>query len=287
MTKWILFVLSVLALHAHAEPRTRLCSGFMPENDMYIPEQDGIHVMATGITQNQFMSVLTRLANEYRNEVAGKGGQLAIENRWSDGTVNAYADRQGNRWIISMFGGMARHPKMNYDGFMAVACHEMGHHLGGAPKWSGDWATVEGQSDYYATLKCLRRIFRNDDNERILASRNLDQHVISECMGENSARKDQLLCIRAAHAGLTLGEVLASMDGDRVPNVRTPDPRRVARTDGEHPRAQCRVDTYFQGALCRVPVSSALSNTDYRSGTCTGTAYARGLRPRCWFKPQF
>lgn len=285
MTKWILFVLSALALNAQADSRTRMCNGFLPENDMNIPVQDGVHIMATGITQTQFISVLNRMAAEYQNEVASKNARLAIENKWTDGTVNAYAYRNGRTWIISMFGGLARFPNMTYDGFMAVACHEMGHHFGGAPLFKWDWASVEGEADYYSALKCMRRVFRNDDNEKILAGRTLNSHVVSECLSEHNKRIDQLLCIRAGQAGLTLASVLAAMDGVRLPNVLKPDPRQVWQTDEDHPAAQCRLDTYFQGALCRVPVAKGLSNTDYRPGSCSGTAFTRGLRPRCWFKP--
>jgi len=286
MTKWILLALSALALHAQADTRTRLCSGFLPENDLNIPVQDGINVLATGISESQFVSILNRIAAEYRGEVASHGAQLAIANNWADGTVNAFADRQGRRWIISMYGGLARYPRMTYDGYMAIACHEMGHHLGGAPRFSAfDWASIEGQSDYYATLKCLRRMFRNDNNEQILAGRTLNSHIVSECLSEHKARAEQLLCIRAAHAGQSLASVMAALENGKIPNVRTPDPRRVSRTEGTHPHAQCRMDTYFQGALCRVAVSKQLSRTDYRTGTCAGTAYSRGLRPRCWFKP--
>jgi len=47
--------------------------------------------------------------------------------------VNAYAsvDKQGQQFI-HMFGGLARHPLMTEDAFLLVACHEFGHHYGGA-----------------------------------------------------------------------------------------------------------------------------------------------------------
>ena len=58
------------------------------------------------------------------------------------------------------------------DGMALVACHEMGHHMGGAPKidgWYGSsWATNEGGADYYGTLKCARRFFAGDDNASIV-----------------------------------------------------------------------------------------------------------------------
>ena len=69
-----------------------------------------------------------------------------------------------------MFGGLARHKLVTPDGFALVACHEMGHHLGGAPR-RGGWASNEGQSDYYATTKCARRIWAEDNNAAIMQDR--------------------------------------------------------------------------------------------------------------------
>jgi hypothetical protein len=187
-----------------------------------------------------------------------------------------------------MFGGLARHPAITYDGFAAVACHETGHHLGGAPVFSGDdsWASVEGEADYYAMLKCLRRLFEKDDNRKILAGRKLDPLAVSTCKNEERSQQDEELCIRATMAGVSLAQVLASLEGGSVPRLSTPDPRRVTETYEDHPRAQCRLDTYFQASLCRANFHQDMDRSDYRVGACTDThVYTRGLRPRCWFKP--
>lgn len=285
MQKWILFGLFAVTLNANAS--SKMCSGFLPPNDMYIPVHTGPAALATGITRDQFNGALGRLYNEYRGEVAARGGTLVITRRWTDGTVNAEALQDKGKWYVIMYGGMARHPAINYDGFMAVACHEIGHHLGGAPLYQGeDWPSVEGAADYYAMLKCLRRVFRNDDNEKILAGRRLDRNIVAACEAEHRGRQDQLLCIRGGMAGISLAEVLAALDSGSAPKVTTPDKRRVSQTYEDHPRAQCRLDTYFQAALCRVPVAQSLSKYDYRPGSCADSrSYARGLRPRCWFAP--
>jgi Zn-dependent protease with chaperone function len=54
-----------------------------------------------------------------------------------------------------MFGGLARDPLVTKDGFSAVICHEIGHHIAGAPRKGFSWASNEGQADYFATTKCL------------------------------------------------------------------------------------------------------------------------------------
>lgn len=280
-----LFV-GLISGHSHAA-KTELCHGFLPENDLYIPEPVLASAVATGIPRSQFMDVLNRIAIEFRSEVAAKGGRLSVRHRWSDGTVNAFAERDGDVWYITMYGGMARHPAMTYDGFMSVACHEMGHHLGGAPLFTGSpWASVEGEADYFATLKCLRRMFLRDDNEAVLRGRSLDRWAVSRCEAEHGGKQDQLICIRSAMAALDLGAVMADLENGNRPKLKTPDGHEVTTTFEDHPRAQCRLDTNFQGALCRAPFSQPLSNRDYRVGSCADArTYARGLRPRCWFAP--
>lgn len=278
----LFFAALVAGTRANGDTRHPLCRGFLPENDMRIPES---MVLATGITRTQFDEVLDRVALEYAGEVAAHGGRLVMERKWSDATVNAYAYREGRNWIVSMYGGMARHSRIDYDGFLAIACHEVGHHLGGAPLFTGDdWATVEGGADYYATLKCLRRVFRNDDNEKILARRKLDPTAVATCQAQYPEKQEQLICTRAVMAGLTLGSVGADLERSPLPKLTTPDRRRVRVTFEDHPNAQCRTDTYFEGSLCRASVAQPMSNVDYRIGSCASTG-VRGTRPRCWFSP--
>lgn len=272
-----------LSSTSFAHQREKLCDGFLPENSLWIPD-DGIRAM--GIGKGQFDEVLNRLYAEYAPDISRMGARFLIERRWSDGTVNAYANRQGRNWIISMFGGFARHPKITYDGFAAVACHEVGHHLGGAPKYPRDWASNEGQSDYFAMLKCLRRLFLRDDNQAILDQMEVDPYAIAKCEEEHRGKQDQLICIRSTMAALSLAGVLSDLDGGRIIRLDTPDPRKVFQTSHRHPAAQCRLDTMFQASLCRVPFTEPLNDRDFRRGSCYDSrVHQYGHRPRCWFAP--
>src|SRR5690606_6337282 len=135
-----------------------LCSGIMPENDLYIPA-GGQHTFA--IQEQEYHSALDRIERVFAPQVAALGGEFILNRLWENGTVNASAQRIGNNYIVNMYGGMARHPLINNDAFLIVACHEVGHHLGGAPKASAffaNWASNEGQSDYFSGLKCFRQI---------------------------------------------------------------------------------------------------------------------------------
>lgn len=282
-TLWLAILASVaLSASAHTA-KTKICNGFLPENTMNIPVNDARPM--SDMTEAAFNEMMDKLQAEYGPEIQKLGARFSIERNWKDGTVNAYAYREGRDWIISMFGGFARHPKVTADAFLGVACHEVGHHLGGTPTYAGDWASVEGQSDYYSTLKCLRRMFAKDDNKKILDGMTLNPTAVSQCEAQHSGQQDQLICIRSVMAALSLAELLAELEKGSVPTLETPDPKEVRRTDPDHPAGQCRVDTLFNAATCPVPVNEKLSNSDYRQGTCYTPEHSKGFRPRCWFAP--
>jgi hypothetical protein len=285
------------------------CDGFLPENDMRIPvdttwkmrvslpelrkKSPGLPTApptAGGISEAQFNGVMDRISAIYTSVVAGKGGKLKINRKWTDATVNASAMQYGSNWEINMYGGLARHPAIGEEGMALVACHEMGHHLGGAPKinsWFGDdWATNEGGSDYFATLKCLREYFSVNDNEAWLKTQTIDPLAMSSCKSQFPSRTDELLCLRNAAAGQQVALLFQDLRKEKTaPSFGVKDPAVVKTMDDNHPATQCRFDTYFAGALCQVNSSMPVSNTDYKTGTCVQGVDTIGWRPLCWFKP--
>jgi hypothetical protein len=264
-----------------------LCAGFLPENNMKIPV--GLF-SSGGLSQQQFNDVLDRLEKIYRDDVAALGDTLQINRRWQDATVNASAMRSGNTEVLNMYGGLARHPTITIEGFALVACHEFGHHHGGAPKisdwFSGDWATNEGGADYYATLKCLRRFFAEDDNAAIVAAANIDPVAKTSCEAQFSDQKDQLVCLRESMAGQSVANLFQAMRKEQTPpSYGTPDKSQVSETNDDHPATQCRLDTMFAGFSCQAKENETLSNSDYRQGSCYTPHDQVGARPRCWFAP--
>ncbi|WP_291516231.1 hypothetical protein [Bdellovibrio sp. ArHS] len=265
---------------------TSVCHGFVPENDMKIP----VGLFTTGgITEKQFNDVLDRLERIYKADVERMGDTLKVNRLWKDATVNASAQRSGKTQVLNMYGGLARHQATNVEGFALVACHEFGHHNGGAPKisgWMGSWATNEGGADYFATLKCLRRFFAEDDNAAILKDLDLDPYAVAGCEAQFSDEKDRLICLRTSLAGQSVANLFQSLRKETTaPNFGTPDRREVSRTNDQHPETQCRLDTYFQGMLCVAKESETVSNTDYKQGSCYAPRDTAGIRPRCWFFP--
>ena len=277
-------LLAALAVAVFSPSLFAAQQSFLPPNNLRIPIGS---VDDKGISQPQFDAVLDRVQAIYGPIIAAKGGVLVINRHWDDDTVNAYAQRQGNQYLIDMFGGLARHQAVTQDGFALVACHELGHHLGGFPKIGGtEWATNEGGADYFGNLKCLRRIFADPSTASFTRMEGQDEQAKAACAAAfPSSKSDQAQCVRGTMAGISLATLLAG-DGAAVPNIATPDPAIVQQTDDEHPAAQCRLDTYFQAALCPRSYKEDMSDTDPSTGACTASrGYTIGLRPRCWYKP--
>ncbi|NQZ00648.1 MAG: hypothetical protein HRT45_08270 [Bdellovibrionales bacterium] len=266
-----------------------LCEGFVPENDMKISTV-GIHAETSNVTEADFNDVLDDIEAYYTGVVADLGGSLTVNRLWTNETVNASAQRRGSTYIINMYGGLARHPAITIDGFMLVACHEMGHHLAGAPKvsgWFNTWASNEGQSDYYSSLRCLRWMLEDEDNAQWIEDNGVDAYAMEKCQEVYSTQEEENLCARIAMAGKSVTYLFKDLkDLPEDMNFNTPDPNEVGSTNDRHPDPQCRLDTYFQGALCFHDMDESLSDTDPTQGTCNRSEGAEiGIRPLCWFAP--
>lgn len=286
--------------------------GIAPDNNIKIPTY-----MKTDspITEESFFKVIEQVENVYKPIMKEMGQELEIIKDWTNATANAYAKKQGSTSIVHMFGGLARHPKMTEDGFTLVVCHEIGHHIGGAPRKSAFfglqkmWASNEGQSDYWATLKCARKAWENDDNQAIVSKMSVPAIVNEKCEKAHGTGHDFSLCQRSSMAGFSLALTLDALrkgssqaymlddqssafsGGSPSPKNKTPDfstpstAKRTWSTDHNHPQAQCRLDTYFMGALCDEQETNDVDPNDPNIGTCNrkqGTDF--GARPLCWYK---
>ena len=148
------------------------------------------------------------------------------------------------------------------------------------------WATNEGGADYYSALKCARRVFADDDNEKIVSTLGVDPAITAKCAANFTDPKEAAICMRSAHAGTVLAGVLSSLSKDKaLPQISTPDVKVVNQIFDAHPQAQCRLDTYFQASICQVPESAPLNIRNYHVNSCVGPKFKDGLRPNCWFKP--
>ncbi len=275
-----LFFLLLTFGTVNATTNTIAFDKFMPENNLWISEDDKA---TNNMTEATFNRIINEIGKVYAPVVAKRGAKLVFERNWKDGTVNAYASQTGTIWKVAMFGGLARSPEVTEDGFAMVVCHELGHHLGGAPKYGdADWASNEGQSDYWATLKCFRKVYGKEDSVKKLEMEAIEipETVKSECSKVYNKENDVALCIRSSMGGISLATLLAF--NRTIPTVDTPDLSVVTSTSDTHPEAQCRLDTYFAGALCTISASVDVSDIDAKIGTCN---IGKASRPKCWYKP--
>ena len=259
--------------------------GFVPENNFKI-SVDAKRL--GGLTEAQFNNAIERVEVLYAPIVAQQGGKLVIDRDWDDATVNAYAQRSGTNWMVNMFGGLARHETITEDGMSLVVCHEIGHHIGGAPTkaFGSAWASNEGQADYFSNLKCLRRTFLNDDNIAIVSAMTVPATLTAACAKSWTSAEDRAICVRGGMAGDSVAKLFAALRSQATPpKFDTPDASAVTSTNDNHPATQCRLDTYFQGSLCEVNFNDNVERNSEVAGVCHKTlGHKIGLRPSCWFK---
>jgi hypothetical protein len=283
---------------------------FIPQNKMRFPVRPSGH-----ISELTFKQIIRSAEAVYDPIFKQSGyGQFKILPLWNDDTVNAVAytcdpaklpngvavnncnkvlttseNYKIKTRVVEMYGGLARHPYMSAEGFLLVICHEIGHHLGGVPRYANSLLSSEGQADYFSTSKCARQILsRVSNNANWVRAAKIPLEVRIAC--QNSFPKDinqAMICMRSSVGGLSLARVLGSIKSTdwKTITFANADKKQVQQTFLSHPEAQCRLDTYFAGALCGMSQDSQFSGTDYRAGACTPQRFQKtGSRPSCWFK---
>lgn len=266
----------------------------LPKNNLHLQDR----LFDSTMTEERFNDIIDSVTVVYEPIVSSFGANLVVDKDWEDPTVNAYANQSGKKWTVAMFGGLARRPEVTDDGFAMVVCHELGHHLAGYPFYgSDDWAASEGQSDYFASHTCAKRIWKNETEKNAEFKKSVDAFAKSKCDVSYTDPNEQNLCYRIAMAGKSLAKLLAALRTGAEPKFDTPDMNKVTKTKASHPAAQCRLDTYFAGSLCLKdgPVSLIPGKGDKdgnNSVNAEKTAFGYScfdkpelsVRPRCWFK---
>lgn len=249
-----------------------------------IKYERGLKSFGSGLSEEEYNqiidSALLVITPEIKKQLTKK---LLIEKDWSNSSVDAYATRDDqNNPVVVMSGGLARHPLMTRDAFLLLICHEIGHHLGGAPKVlrgnSGlrGWSSAEGQADYYATSKCLPLFYKTGIDIKVFDN---DQDAGDYKTALSKCRDNT--CARIVLAGLSVSRVFASLvSGTSEPQLQLNDTTRVQKTIYTHPNPQCRLDTYFSGAICESGKDIPFDLNDPRIGACSRDI---GARPACWF----
>lgn len=241
-------------------------------------------VNASNMTEADFDRALARIESVYQPDFKAKGQTLEIEKDWVEGIANAFADRVGQTFTIEVYGGLARHNLISEDSFLLLVCHELGHHIGGAPIPKGyDWPSYEGQSDYFAAAKCLKRVL---DPANTLSPSEVDPLLATKCAETYKSASDQRVCERVGMAGLSAANFFHMIEKKGLPpSFATPDQTEVTKTLTSHAKAQCRLDTYLAGAICNSNLTINPDAVDASKNVCWQGREQVGFRPRCWFKP--
>jgi hypothetical protein len=135
-------------------------------------------------------------------------------------------------------------------------------------------------------MKCLRKVFLTENNEQIVAGMNIDPKAKRDCEAKHRSPNEQAICKRISMAGFSGASMFAVSQNLPLPKFDKPDPSVVSQTYESHPQYQCRLDTYFNGAVCDVSENEDFSATDPKVAACNKSATVDyGFRPQCWFKP--
>jgi hypothetical protein len=230
-------------------------------------------------SERDFKSVAQMITREFSSDFRRRGKNLKVVQDWLTNEENAFASEDGNTAMIHLLGGYAR--VMTEDAFLLVACHETGHHLGGAPLYSNSTMSTEGQSDYFATSKCMRRVLKNQDNEAHIKRYGAHYSVRIDCnrvWGTNT--KESFLCMRSIMAAMNLR---LRFFPNRRDLLTQKDYTKVGATMERHPAPQCRFDTHRAGALCPVSENEMTNGRNTPNCMVGRVREGSGSRPNCWF----
>lgn len=274
----VLLFFTLLSLNVHAD--------FLPQQ-IITPSADLIKSREIPL---EFKKIQAEIHDLFLDDIKNQNGELIVNYDHGNPTANASASREGNLWFIKFNGGLIFHKKFDSDLYIAILCHELGHHLGGTPfkfpqSRRHGWVAAEGQSDYFASNICFKRYFLNQDNESYLAGKKIEHEIQEGCKQNHPTKLDYQICVRGALIAKKVGKFLRDIGRTRrghrepIPTIGTPDQTIVHSTVVTHPLTQCRLDTYFQGALCNLYDGRKEENLNCKRGH---EVYS-GSRPRCWF----
>ena len=261
---------------------------FIPEKDLKYPIRISNKDTQKQLTENELIEVSNRLQKVYSDFVKKHyNTKLVFNLEWANDQVSAYATRPvDGEFHVTVAGGMARAPGMTKDSLALVLCHELGHHLGGAPRTAlyNGWPSAEGQADYFAGAKCLKKYFNELKHEEIEINSSIPEKVIFDCNKSYPVLSDMKICVRTILASLDFANFLNQLPNTKIKvSLTTPDPKVVKGTNiNDYPRPQCRFDTLYAGALCTISPDLKTSNDDPGAAYCMDPERS-GTRPKCWF----
>lgn len=273
---------------------------FIPQNEIRnYPPRGAI----SQISEAEFHERAEKIRTVYTPFMKSLKGKFKLKADWKNNKLNARATQFFGSWIVEFTGGIARHPELTGDGMSLIICHEIGHHLGGFPfdggsPIGGNWAAVEGQSDYYSTHVCARKLWASEKDINQTFALTATLPVKESCDRLFHDEDEKNLCYRIGMGSLSVGKTMAAIMGKPAPQFETPDTSVRETTLLSHPKLQCRLDTLFQGSICSAPHAYQIipgksqrikegleAEKESAQNSCSALSrFTEGLRPTCWFK---
>ncbi len=122
------------------------------------------------LTGAEFNQIIKDVVGIYQNEIEAQYGVIKFNIDWESDVENASVSYDEDIVRFSLHGGFPRKYKLTSDAYAITICHEIGHLLAGEPKvFPTKKYSAEAQADYFATSKCLPRVFNNDKNRALKA----------------------------------------------------------------------------------------------------------------------
>ncbi len=235
--------------------------------------------------------ILSRIKNIYTPVIKKKIGRKLVV-KYLEGvsfpTARAFLSDDSKEAVVLLTAGVVKHKSVTMDALALIICHEIGHHIGGAPFHTKErWASSEGQADYFATLKCFREFARYDDNVRLMENKMVPKIAENKCKDSFYNENEVAICKRSIMAALSFVDFFIVFRGfsDKV-SLSTPSPYVTLKSLDDYPEPQCRLDTFFQGAICSANFSNSLGNYSDIGVCYRGSGeYKSGYRPLCWYRP--
>jgi hypothetical protein len=176
---------------------------------------------------------------------------ISLKYEWDQPYFTAYAHEESEEsFSLNFWGGLARIPDMLEETWAFVVCHELGHVLGGGPFLNIDslnWASSEGQSDYFAAQICLPRYFKSKGQEDIKYQTFLP-FELGFCTERYKKQVDHSVCLRLLRAQRGFVAINRYMQNDEAYEFN----KQIQRTnnEGSMPSLQCRMNTLTDGTSC-------------------------------------
>jgi hypothetical protein len=149
---------------------------------------------------------------------------------WDDETVNAYAWMENGKRHVALLGGLLRHKAIGMEGIGLVLAHELGHHYGGPPLYSGSGLSCEGQADYWGASVGMRSAWGNQYRTQMLSAIDQLDKFFSKGLVSELTPEQELV-------------------------------RHKAEGECGHPPAACRKQTY-QAAMAGLPKPACAGPTE-------------------------